>query len=206
MGLSDENPRSRHFAELRQLSISGEDGVTVPRKYLLDWTGRLPTRFLILTNELPRLADASGALAGRFIVLTLTKSFYGREDPGLTESLLGELPGVLNWAIEGWQRLQARGYFVQPKSSAEAIEELRDLGSPIGAFVRECCVVGPGQTVECAILFSRWREWCSEQGRVHHGTAQSFGRDLRAAVPGLKTVQPRTDEGRERHYNGVTLN
>ena len=33
------------------------------------WTGRLPTRFLILSNELFRLADASGALASRFILL-----------------------------------------------------------------------------------------------------------------------------------------
>src|SRR5262249_21727672 len=50
----------------RLLSISGEDTLTVDRKYRDPWTGRLPTRFLILTNELPRFADASGALASRF--------------------------------------------------------------------------------------------------------------------------------------------
>ena len=42
--------------------------------------GTLPTRFLLLSNELPELADASGAMASRFIVLTLRNSFYGRED------------------------------------------------------------------------------------------------------------------------------
>ncbi len=204
--ISDARLGSRadqHAITERLLSISGEDGITVPRKYLLDWTGRLPTRFLVLTNELPRLADASGALAGRFIVLTLTESFYGREDPGLTERLLGELPAILNWSIEGWRRLQERGHFVQPASSEDAIQELRDLGSPIGAFVRECCDVGPGLTVECAILFSRWRDWCTDQGRDHSGTAQSFGRDLRAVIPGLKTTNPRRTEGRIRHYEGV---
>ena len=53
----------------RLLSITGEDGITIDRKYRDAWTGRLGVRFLVLTNELPRLADASGALASRFIVL-----------------------------------------------------------------------------------------------------------------------------------------
>jgi putative DNA primase/helicase len=64
----------------RLLSISGEDTITLDRKYRHPWTGRLPTRFLILTNELPRLTDSSGALASRFVMLTLTRDFYGRED------------------------------------------------------------------------------------------------------------------------------
>ena len=168
-------------------------------------TARLPTRFLILSNELPRLADASGALASRFIVLTLQRSFYDKEDLRLTERLLGELPGIFNWAIAGWQRLQERGHFQQPASSKDAINELYDLGSPIGAFIREHCDVGPGRTVECGKLFGRWKEWCHEQGRTHPGTLQTFGRDLRAAVPGLKTTRSRTWEGRTRHYEGIGL-
>ena len=83
----------------RLLSVSGEDSITVDRKHLQPWTGKLPTRFLILTNELPKLTDSSGALAGRFIILSLTKSWYGREDHDLTERLLEELPGILNWSI-----------------------------------------------------------------------------------------------------------
>jgi putative DNA primase/helicase len=39
----------------RLLSISGEDAITIDRKNLLAWTGRLGVRFVILTNELPRL-------------------------------------------------------------------------------------------------------------------------------------------------------
>ena len=40
----------------RLLGISGEDATTIDRKFLPAWSGRLSTRFLILTNELPRLA------------------------------------------------------------------------------------------------------------------------------------------------------
>jgi putative DNA primase/helicase len=85
----------------RLLSISGEDAITVDRKYRDPWTGRLPVRFTILSNELPNLGDASGAVATRFLVLTLTRSWLGEEDPALTDALLEELPGILLWALQG---------------------------------------------------------------------------------------------------------
>jgi putative DNA primase/helicase len=187
----------------RLLSISGEDCLTVDRKYLPAWTGRLRTRFLILTNELPRLTDASGALASRFIPLVMTESFYGREDHGLELRLLAELPAILNWALEGRDRLMHRGYFVPPASSLEVAQELEDLGSPIGAFLRDECEVGPEKEVEIDVLFRKWQGWCIIQGRDRAGTAQTFGRDLRAAIPGLKIAQPREHGSRPRYYQGV---
>jgi hypothetical protein len=90
---------------------------------------------MILTNELPRIADASTALPSRFIILPLSKSFLGEEDHHLTDRLIAELPGILNWALDGWDRLIKRGRFLQPPSGLDLIEELEDLGSPVGAFV-----------------------------------------------------------------------
>ncbi len=78
------------------------------------------------------------------IVLRQTRSWYGQEDTGLTDRLLGELPGILLWAIAGWQRLRERGRFQQPESALQLVEGLEDLSSPIAAFVRERCEVGPG--------------------------------------------------------------
>ncbi len=46
----------------RLLSISGEDLQNVDRKYLPPWSGYLPARFVVLTNQLPRFTDSSGAL------------------------------------------------------------------------------------------------------------------------------------------------
>lgn len=189
----------------RLLSISGEDALSIPRKFQVDYTARLPVRFVILTNELPRLADASGALASRFIVLTMKNSFLGKEDPGLTSRLLRELPAILNWAICGWKRLATRGYFIQPKSSAEAIQEMADLSSPVSAFVRDCCEVSPAAQVECGQLYQKWRDWCEGQGREHPGNLQTFGRDIRAALPGVRVIQPRQDGGRVRVYSGIGL-
>jgi putative DNA primase/helicase len=189
----------------RLLSISGEDKQTVDRKYQEPVTTKLTARFMILTNELPRLNDASGALASRLIALRLVHSFYGREDHGLTGKLLKELPGILLWAAEGWRRLRERGHFEQPESGLEMAQEMEDLSSPVGAFVRECCALGPGYEVGVRELFTHWQTWCLDRGRKEPGTEQTFGRDLLAAVPGLGRRKLRTEGGRVRTYLGIRL-
>jgi putative DNA primase/helicase len=188
----------------RLLSITGEDAVTVDRKHLSAVTVKLPTRFMMLSNELPRLGDASGALAGRFIVLRLTKSWFGREDPTLTERLLSELPGILLWAIDGWRRLRERGRFVQPASGQQLCEDMEDLSSPVGAFVREVCHVGAAHQVGVTELYDRWKRWCEAKGEKP-GTEQVFGRDLRAAVPAIEDRRPRIGGSRVRMYVGIGI-
>ncbi|HRQ73989.1 MAG TPA: phage/plasmid primase, P4 family [Phycisphaerales bacterium] len=186
----------------RLLCISGEDTLTVDRKFLGSVSMKLPTRFVFLTNELPRLNDASTALAGRFLVLRLMHSFYGQEDPILTDQLLAELPGILLWAIEGWKRLRQRGRFVQPASAEEAIRDLEDLASPVSAFVRERCVVGPGHRAWIDDLYAAWKAWCEQDGRTVVTHKQTFGRDLAAAVPGILR---RRGTGMASFYDGIGL-
>lgn len=186
----------------RLLCISGEDTLTIDRKHLPSVTMKLPTRFVFLTNELPRLTDASGALSGRFMMLRLTENFYGREDKTLTGKLLTELPGILNWAIDGWRQLRERGHFIQPSSIEDALRDMEDLSSPVGAFVRERCEVGSGLRVRIDDLYLAWKEWCEADGRVTVTTKQTFGRDLMAAVPG---VSRRCGTNGVRFYQGIGL-
>jgi putative DNA primase/helicase len=195
----------QHVIVEQLLSITGEDTLTIDRKYRDPWTGRLTTRLLIMTNELPRLTDASGALASRFVLLQLQQSFLGREDHGLFARLLPELPAILKWAIAGRTRLAARGRFVQPASALNEIELLGDLTSPIRAFLRDCAIIGAGKHVECETLFLAWVAWCRRQGRDHPGNAQTFGRDLHAALPTIKVTCPGGSGMRARRYEGVDL-
>ena len=189
----------------RLLSISGEDCLTIDRKNLEPLTVKLPTRLMIFTNELPRLGDSSGALAGRMILLRLNRSFFGCEDTGLTERLLTERPGILLWAIEGWRRLRARGCFVQPTAADELLTELNDLTSPVSVFVRECCNVGPEYEVQRGDLYEAYAAWAKEHGRQHVEDEGGFGRALRAALPTVGTTQHRIDGQPVRFYGGVGL-
>lgn len=194
-----------HAVTENLLRITGEDFIGVPRKHLADYTARLPVRFVIMTNEVPSLADSSGALPSRFVVLRLTRSFYGNEDKGLTDKLLAELPGIFLWALEGLDALRARGRFVQPTSGQAMLDQLDELASPIKAFLRERCIVAPGASIDVAYLFSEWQDWCRQSNREHPGTVQTFGRNLSAAVPGIEVRQLRVNGERVRHYAGVRL-
>lgn len=187
------------------LRISGEDAVTVERKHLTDWTGKLPTRFVIASNELPSLQDASAALSSRFVVLRLTRSFYGAEDQALTDTLMGELPSILLWSMDGLDRLRRRGRLLQPASGKELANQLEDLASPVAVFVREECIVDATSSVQTAALYQRWREWCREVGRDHPGNDADFGRRLRAVLPAIGKARPRVGSTRELHYAGIRL-
>ncbi len=190
----------------RLLSVSGEDALTIDRKFQEPVTSKLPTRIMILTNELPKFADASGALASRMVAVPMPRSFYGREDHTLAERLAKELPGILLWAIAGWARLHQRGRLAQPPAGVALGTELADLASPIGKFVRECCVVGVGESVPKSDLYERYREWASESEGVRNPSdAPIFGRELRAVVTGIRDGRPRNSGSRVTTYEGIGL-
>lgn len=145
------------------LSISGEDAPAVERKNLPDWTGCLSTRFWIITNELPQIEDASGALNSRFLLLPYPISHLGEEDLDLESGFVAELPSILNWSLAGFDRLHQRGRFVQPSSALALMENFEELGSPIRAFVRADYVLGPGK-VEHDGMWQTWQSWAEATG------------------------------------------
>ena len=186
-------------------AITGEDARNVRRKYKGAWFLKLNVRFVILANDPPKLSDPSGAFAARVVLLQLTQCFENREDLKLTDKLLTELPSILNWAIAGWDRLKKRGRFQQPASAEEAREEFQDLSSPIGAFVRERCDIGPQYSVSRDVAFHAWELWCEENRRYSPGDKISFGRLLRSVIPGLMSKRPVNGEERIRIHQGVRI-
>ena len=93
----------------RLLTTIGEDDQAINRKHKPYWQGRLGIRWLILGNEVPKFrgTDESGGLVKRCVMLAMEQDFFGKEDFDLTEKLLAERAGILNWAMEGWRRLKS---------------------------------------------------------------------------------------------------
>lgn len=188
----------------RLLTISGEDTIDIDRKYRQQWTGKLPTRLMLLSNELPHFGDSSGVIARRFIVLSMTVSWLGKEDPTLFDRLRREMPGILNWALEGLADLEAAGRITEPVSSREAVSTMQDTASPTSAFVRERCTTGAAHAVPVDALWAAWREWAEDNG-VRPGTKQVFGRNLQSVIPQLTLSRPRGDGARIRTYTGIGI-
>ena len=188
----------------RLLSVSGEDRLTVNIKHKQQWSGTLPARFMLLSNELPALGDASAAIAGRFVTLLLSRSWLGNEDPDLEPELHAELPGILNWALQSLADLEEQGRFTKPKSTDDACRTLVDLASPVKAFIRERCVVDAKQEVSIDTFYAAWKSWAELNG---HGrkTKQTLGRDLRAALPAVRLTHPGARGAPVPTYSGITL-
>ena len=189
------------------LRITGEDRVSVNRKHRHAVEVTLRTRFVLMTNEVPKFADRSGALVSRFVVLPMNQSFYGREDPDLTAALMGELPGILNWAVEGWRRVRAAGRITQPQAGFDVALQMGDLSSPIPSFVRECCALGDEMWIEKERLFTAFREWhLSQVHKEYMGSSSIFARDLYSAMDGqVRERKPRDRGERVRAFGGIDL-
>jgi putative DNA primase/helicase len=106
--------------------------------------------------------------------------------------------------LAGLADLARAGHFIRVQRADEAIVALQDLASPVAAFVRDCCDRGADKEIAVDDLYKAWREWAEDNGHMR-STKQVFGRDLRAAVPGLRVVQHGPEGARVRVYAGVDL-
>jgi len=180
--------------------IIGEDTVTIDRKFKGAVTIRLGVRFVLMSNDVPTFDDSSGALAARLIVVRLTESFLGREDLDLDRKLGLELPGILNWSIEGWRRVKTRGHFIQPAKGAEVLGQIRATSTPIPDFVAERCEVGPDFEVPKEALWNAFRTWDLSRngGEPTIRKFQAFFNSIYAAVPGIVAGKGRPDAAGKR--------
>jgi len=195
------------------LSISGEDDVAVGRKFLDDWSGKLNTRILLASNMELVLPDQSGALHNRLIPLVFTRSFADNPDVTLDDKLAAELPSILNWAIEGLKRLEARvderGYrqgFIIPPEGKKVLKEIARQGSTVQAFLRERCIMGRDQYVPKEALFEAFEEWCVEADIVSHHVLETFAKEVRVASGyNVTATRKRIDNERVYCFTGVAL-
>lgn len=147
--------------------VSGGDGVNLNRKNKQHWQGNLLIRFLILANVIPNFSDDSRAIGARIVPLKFNISWEGREDASLETRLQVELPAIVNWALDGYDRLmKSGGRFTEPESATETREEFARMASPIRAWVQECCVLDDGQFTTEDVLYINYKQWCDRNNQT----------------------------------------
>src|SRR5438067_2153597 len=81
-------------------------------------------------------------------------------DPKLVEKLLGELSGILNWAIQGCLEWQWVGL-----GSSSVVEtatlEYRLESDQLGRFLKERCTNGPKERASGKELYQAYVDWCA---------------------------------------------
>lgn len=199
--------RNRSTVVSQLLRIVGGDTITVNRKNKEAWSGYLPTRIIMYSNEVMQLNESSGALTGRMIILKMTKSFYGKEDTQLSTKLRSELSGIFNWALEGLRRRVARGgNFIQPTTGKELLELTEELGNPIGSFITEALVIEASSTVSKDDVFACYKRWALHKS-IPPGTELTFKRRFLAAIQEHRVTSELSRVGGDKiHiYRGISL-
>lgn len=121
-------------------------------------------------------------------------------DRDLPQRVLGELPGILRWAVEGcmeWQRIG----LAPPKKVLDATKAYRKEQDVLGQFVEECCDLCEGELVSSAELYEAYQAWCRRTGHTYPLAANQFGAKLTEAYPSIEPFRSKIMRG----YRGVSL-
>jgi P4 family phage/plasmid primase-like protien len=132
-------------------------------KYVPPFKFRPFCKFVMSANIFPRITDHSSAFYKRLILIPCDRVFEAHEqNRNLRDELLNELPGILNWAVEGLKRLNKRGMFDEKEFTREAIEELENENNPCNLFFEEHIEVEVGEEIytEKTELFNKYKQWC----------------------------------------------
>ena len=90
-------------------------------------------------SKIPESRDRTYAFYRRWLVIPFEKTFAGKEaDKELRAKLYRELSGILNWALEGLQRLHTNQAFTVPKAVQDAIDAYKRENNTVASFAAEC--------------------------------------------------------------------
>lgn len=154
--------------------ISGEP-VTVDRKFkdAVMITPRAKVAWAM--NDFPRVSDANNGIFRRVKVVNFPAVPAAQQRPELKEAIAGEGAGILNWALAGLARLQRRGRFVFPQSVVNATREFVEQNDIPGAFVAECCAVGPDYRSSSSELYTAYSNWAKDTGHRPQSSTSMAG-------------------------------
>lgn len=155
--------------------VSGEP-TTVEHKFGHPFVMRPFATCWFGTNHMPHTRDFSDALFRRALILKFNnvfKSELGNCDPSLRDTLIRELPGILNMALNAYAKAIAKG-FTMPKSCIEARDEWHTEADQVSQFIDDECVRDDKKEVQAQLLYGSYREWARESGTQQILTMKSF--------------------------------
>lgn len=92
--------------------------------------------------------------------------------------LMPELPGVLNWGLEGLRAYLSQG-LKPPLAVRAATEEYRADMDALGQWIEESCEIDRAIETPTNTLYADYRRWCGQEGMFTMSGAK-FGREMTA--------------------------
>lgn len=153
-------------------SMTGGDRVSINRKGKDYWQGVPSFRLMFLSNHAPAWRGNAKPMQRRLLVVQTTGDLLpGGENDDLDERLVAELPGVLNWALNGLSRLVEQGDFTESETQEADLEAMLVSDVGVRTFVDEWLVptTDPEKVTEYTRqdVFDQYKRWLEDVGGAY---------------------------------------
>jgi P4 family phage/plasmid primase-like protien len=187
-------------------ALTGGDWIKAERKNRDPFSYKNYAKLNFACNQLPTSPDNSDAFFRRFMVFEFNNVFNEENaDPNILEKLTtpDELSGLLNWSLEGLQRLMQRGHFKVTKTTEQMRRYYQELASPELAFYNNCIEDNGDGLVTKEQLYFAYSSFCQLKGFV----AQAKNKYVTALNQHviLSSTQPTIDGKRITAWKGIDL-
>lgn len=124
-------------------TLVGGDTVTGRRLYQEPFSFEATAKQLYSANQVPDVSIDDEAFFRRWLLVEFRTQFSDPDKPGpdenpeLTDDLLEELPGILNWALDGYDRLMEQGHFTSEGDLLDKRERWLSWGDSISKLIED---------------------------------------------------------------------
>lgn len=136
--LSEETP-SEINSEIFKTIVGGGE-IQVSKKGKDEYLMKCNARMVFACNDFPYFNDKNFSILDRLFFIPFNKTYVEGEnrDPFLLDKLIPELPGILNWAIQGAFAVMKNRKIVQSLASIEMKEEFREDNDQVFSWFKDC--------------------------------------------------------------------
>jgi putative DNA primase/helicase len=164
-------------------------------------------KFIWASNSLPPVDQAEG-LWRRIVVVPFVTT-PAKKNEQIQEEIRRELSGVLNWALDGLERVDVhladRTSWKLPDAAIDTVDEYREAADTFAAFAKDELVPDPEGVIASREIYRRYSAWAKERGYTPEPLGPVFWREMKAQ--GLRSdPKPRSINGRlTRVWTGARL-
>jgi putative DNA primase/helicase len=161
--------------------VSGES-LTINMKFKDQFRFTPEAKFVFAVNMMPRVDDSSTATERRILVVQFNNNFRDNPDTSLrfaSGALAQELPGILNWMLEGYRSLAAAGGFARTVEQQQALAEYREENSSVDGFIGERLEFAAGHRMTTHMLYGEYKDYCVKDGRKYKSMI-AFSKEMKA--------------------------
>lgn len=199
----DELPDTRRFDESKIKDITSHDKLTGRFLYERSFTFQPTHKLWIYGNHRPTITQQDDGIWRRIRLIPFTVTIpesERRPAEDMKAEFRAEASGILRWALEGFYRWKHEGGLTSPQSIREATEAYRSEMDTVGSFLAEEVMESAGSTLPHKVLYTRYKQWCQEQGVTFVLTSKKLSRYLLET----KHWKGAVDRNNSREWRGYT--